>query len=171
MPATFTGVLAVTLSQAISGGLLVLVLLASAGWTLVRQRALLAELAIAEGEEKQHLRRQAQRRLACGILMVLLGLMLAGALLFLEAPADALGAKLANQGPVTEPEDRGFARLYGWYWVAFLLLMLALVILAGIDLWAVWRHGLRQLRQLQQDRRDMIAHEAIHLRQRRDNQP
>jgi MFS family permease len=139
----------------------------SAGWTLVRQRALLAELARAEGEEKKHLRGQAWRRLACGILMALLGVMLAGALLFLEAPAEELGEKLANQGPVTEPEDRGFARFYGWYWVTFLLLMLALVVLAGVDLWAVWRNGLRQLKQLQQERRDMIAHEATHLRQRR----
>ncbi len=156
------------LPQAIFGGLLVLVLLASAGWTWVRQRALLGELKGDEGDEAKHLRRRAWRRMVCGILMALLGVMLAGVLLFLEDPAQ----KLADEGPVaaSEPDQRGFVKLYGWSWVAILLLMLALVVLAGIDLWAVWRHGLRQMKQLQQDRRDMIAHEAAHLRRRRNEQ-
>ena len=48
-----------TLSQAISGGLLVLVLLAAAGWTLLRQRGLLAELANSQPEEAKHLRPRA----------------------------------------------------------------------------------------------------------------
>jgi uncharacterized BrkB/YihY/UPF0761 family membrane protein len=156
-----------TLSQAISGGLLIVVLLLAAAWTLVRQRAALADLARTEGDEHQYLRRQAWRRLACGLLLAVLGVMLAGAMLFLEAPAEALGEKLANNGPVTEPEDRGFARLYGWYWVTFLVLMLALVVLAGFDMWSVWRHGLQQWKQLQQERRDMIARETAQLRQRR----
>jgi len=44
------------------------------------------------------------------------GHQLAGALLFLEAPAQEL-ADLADEGqPVA---DRALARLYGWYWVSF----------------------------------------------------
>lgn len=155
-----------TIVQAVFGGLLVLVLLAAAAWTVVRQRTLLAEARSSAGGEAVHLRRRAWRRLACGLLMAVLGVMLAAALLFLEAPAEALKPLAAE-----DPETRGFVRLYGWFWVIFLVLLMALVLLAGVDRWAVWHHGRRQMKQLQQERRDMIARETAQLRRHRNGQP
>ena len=158
-----------TIFQAVFGGVLVLVLLAAAWWPVSRHKSLLAEAQRNTAGEATHLRRRAWRQLALGFLLAILGVMLAGALLFLEAPAQ----DLADQGPVaaSEPEHRAFAKLYGWYWVVYLLLMLALVLLAGVDLLAVWQHGRLQMKKLQQERRELIAHETIHLRQRRNRQP
>jgi hypothetical protein len=155
-----------TIIQAVFGGLLVLVLLAAASWTVVRQRALLAEARSSADGEAVHLRHRAWRRLTCGLLMAVLGVMLAGALLFLEAPAEELGP-LAEE----DPESRGFVRLYLWYWVIFLMLLMALVLVAGVDRWAVWRHGRQEMKKLQQERRDMIARETAQMRRHRNGQP
>jgi hypothetical protein len=122
----------------------------------------------AHSSEGIYLRRQAWRRLVCSALMVLLAVLLAGALLYLEAPAQ----RLAEQGPeATEtPEQRAFVNFYSYYWIVFLLLLLALVVLAGIDFWAVRRFGLRELKRIQDDRRAMIARQTALLRQRREQE-
>jgi hypothetical protein len=161
----------VTVAQWIFGSGLMLFLLALAGWTLWRQVLRLRALGSGEPlppDEAAHLRASARRRLACGVLMSALGLLLGVAMLFLEGPAQ----ELADRGPLAAeaPEQRDFVRLYGWFWEVFLLLLLALVLLAGWDRAAERRHGWRQMRRLQQDRREMIAHQTALLRQQRDQE-
>jgi hypothetical protein len=95
--------------------------------------------------------------------MVILGVLLAVALLCLEEPAD----QIAKGGQAEVEKQREFADFYGWYWIVFLLLLLALLVLAGIDLVSIRRHGWKQMRRLQEDRREMIARQAALLRQER----
>src|SRR5262249_57549002 len=104
--------------------------------------------------------------------MVLLAVLLVGAMLFLEVPAQRLADRVDEEGPEAAegPEQKDFIRLYGYYWIGFLLLLLFLVVLAGIDLWAVRRFGLRQLRRLQDDRPAMIARQTPLMRERRPHQ-
>lgn len=161
-------------SQIVFGVALVIVLLGLAGFYAWQQVRVLRRVGAGESgsEEGVHLRRQAWRRLVGSALMVLLAVQLAGALLFLEGPAQQLADRVDAEGPqATEgPEQEAFGNFYGYYWIAFLLLLLVWVVLAGIDWWAVRRFGLRQLHRLQDDRRAMIARQSALLRQRREQQ-
>ncbi len=143
------------------------------GW---RQLAVLRRLR--EGPElpaddARQLRRQAQRRLvSCGLL-ALLALLLAGAQLFLEERADVWIAQQKDQAPEGEPveptpEQRDFFRVYGVYWIVLLVVLLAVVVLAGIDLWETRGRGLRERRKLLDDQRVMLQRQVTRLRRERD---
>jgi hypothetical protein len=130
----------------------------------------------AETPEGQYRRAQARRRLVGSGLMLLLAAQLAGALLFLEEPArrqadraDARAAEREAGGAPPQPsaEERSFAGLYGAYIVVFLLTLLAVVLLAFVDLWATRRFAVQAYRQIQTERRDMIDREVARLRQER----
>ncbi|MSR32738.1 MAG: hypothetical protein EXR99_14675 [Gemmataceae bacterium] len=70
--------------------------------------------------------------------MIVLSLMLASALVWLEGPAQHLAdlrdaADLAGKKLQYSPEQWNFATRYALYWVSFLSLLLLLVLLGGID--------------------------------------
>jgi len=160
-------------SQIVFGVFLVIVLLGLAGFYAWRQILVLRRVGAGEawGEEGIYLRRQAWRRLVGSALMVLLAVLLAGALLFLEGPVQQLADRVdIDPQAAEEPEQKALGNFYGYYWIAFLLLLLGLVVLAGFDLWAVRRFGLREMRRIQNDRRAMIARQSALLRQRREQQ-
>jgi hypothetical protein len=54
------------------------------------------------------------------------------------------------------------------YWILAILLLLAMVYVAFMDLWAVRRYGLRHIRQLQADRRAMLERQIALLRSERN---
>jgi hypothetical protein len=168
--------LAVGWSQIIFGAVLVLVLLAVAILYGVRQVQTLRRLRGAEEmplEERDHLHRRARRRLFMSLLLLLLGGMLTAGMVFLEAPAQQLAEQREAQqqqgdsSPLS-PEQRPFAWLYGIFWIVFLLILMAVVLLAALDLWDIRRYGLRQHRKLLADRRAMIEREVARLRQERN---
>jgi hypothetical protein len=64
-----------------------------------------------------------------------------------------------------EAEDS--VRLFTVYWIFALLILLAILGLAVIDLWATARYGFRHQKQLEQDRRAMLEEEAARIRHRR----
>jgi hypothetical protein len=66
------------------------------------------------------------------------------------------------------PQDKQFSRVFGGYWVAALLVLGVIVTIAGVDLFATRRYGLRQLRRIQDDRRAMIQRNLDRYRQERD---
>jgi hypothetical protein len=123
-------------------------------------------------EEWRYERGKARRRLvSCG-LTLLLAVLFAVALAYLEAPAQALaeqreGLSAADAPPFSD-DQRHFLRLYGGYWIAVLLVLLVVVVLAALDLWATRRFGLRQHTKLQADRRAMIERQALRLREQRN---
>jgi len=162
--------------QIIFGAVLVLVLLFVAILYIVRQVFALRRLRAAEEmslEERAYLHGRAQRRLVTSLLLFVLGVMLAGALIYLEAPAHRLAEEQAakkQQGDTTPlpPEMQKFAQFYGWFWILFLLILMAVVFLAALDYWATRRYGIRQHRKIIDDRRAMIEREVSRLRQERN---
>lgn len=163
-------------TQIIFGAILVMVLLFVAVLYIVRQVLALRRLRTTEEmalEERLYLHGRARRRLVTSLLLLLLGGMLSVDLLFLEVPAQQLAdqrAKLQQQSdsPPFNEEQRSFARVYGWFFVLFLLVLMIVVFLAGLDYWATRRYGLRQHRKLLDDRRAMIEREVSRLRQERN---
>jgi hypothetical protein len=160
-------------SQIIFGAVLVVVLLFVALWYGVRQLVILRRMRFPEEMppgEWSFQRGQARRRLVMSFLLLLLGVMLAIALLYLENPAERLRVTLEQQGDGTplDPDQRGFARLYGTFWIVFLLVLMVVVLFAAFDFWATRRYGIRQHRKLIADRRDMIEREVARLRQERN---
>ena len=163
-------------TQIIFGAVLVLVLLVLAMLYGVWQVLTLVRLRGTEempAEERDHLHGRAWRRLVMSLLLLLLGGMLTAALIYLEAPAQRLVDQREaqeQQGDSTplDPEQRLFARLYGGFWLVFLLVLMVVVLLAALDLWAIRRYGLRQHRKLIADRRAMIEREVARLRQERN---
>jgi hypothetical protein len=87
----------------------------------------------------------------------------------LEPAANEL-AKKKDVDPthVFTPAEEEFTRIYAIYWGIVLLLLLAIVILAGIDFFAIRRFGLRHYRQIQADRRAMIEGELSRIRSQRN---
>jgi hypothetical protein len=163
-------------TQILFGAVLVLVLLSVAILYGVRQISALRRLPSAEEmplEERNYLRSRARRRLVTSLLMLLLGVMLAVDLRYLEVPAQQLAdqrAELQQQGDSTplSAEQRSFARFYGSFFVFFLLVLMVVVLLAALDYWATRRYGLHQHRKLVADRRTMIEREISRLRQERN---
>lgn len=154
-----------SVGEIVFGSAIVVLLLAVSAFTIVRQIANLRALATSSEEDdtRHHLRARARRRIICSILMVLLGAMMTGALVFLEAPAQ----ELADQGPVASAEHKGFLRLYGWYWLSFLVLLFALLAVVIVDVMAIRRHARVEMRRIQDARRDYLARHAAEIRANR----
>ncbi len=147
------------------------VLLGLAFFFGLRQTAVLRRLR--EGpelpaEESRHQRRQGYRRLVSCMLLALLAFLLAGAQLFLEERADFWVAAPAVERPAEPtPEQRDFVRIYGAYWLLCLVVLLAVVGLAGVDLWETRRRGLRERRKLLDDQRIMLERQMTRYRRER----
>ncbi|MHB1422439.1 MAG: hypothetical protein ACYC3I_04420 [Gemmataceae bacterium] len=163
-------------SQIIFGVVLVFVLLSVAVLYIARQIVSLRRLGAAEEmplEEHAYLHSRARRRLFSSLLLFLLGVMLAGALIYLENPAQQLADKQAakeKQGDTTPlaAEQRQFAQFYGYFWIIFLLILMVVIFLAALDYWATRRFALGQRRKIIDDRRAMIEREVARLRQERN---
>ncbi len=166
-------------TQIIFGAVLVLVLLFTASLYTVRQIIVLRRLHAAEVmplDERAYLRGRAYRRLVTSLLLFLLGILLAGALIYLEAPAHQLAEDRAamrqqDDAAPLDPQQRWFARLYLSFWILFLLVLMVVIFLAAFDYWATRRYGLRQHRKIIDDRRAMIEREVSRLRQERNGHP
>src|SRR5262249_27393450 len=102
-----------------------------------------------------------------------LGVLLVVALVFLEGPAEKLGAereamqKAGLEAPRT-PEQLRFIEAYRWNWMTFLVVLLVVIVLAGIDLCSLGRPGMKQRRKLNGDGRAMLQRQLPRLRQERD---
>jgi flagellar biosynthesis/type III secretory pathway M-ring protein FliF/YscJ len=164
-------------TQIIFGAVLVLVLLFVAILYIVRQIIALRRLRAAEEmplEEHAYLYSRARRRLITSLLMFLLGGMLVVDLLFLEVPAQQLAdhqhERMQREGdvPPLDEEQRSFARVYGWFFIFFLIVLMVVVFMAALDYWATRRYGLRQHRKIMDDRRAMIEREISRLRRERN---
>jgi len=130
-------------------------------------------------DERAYQRQQARRRLAGSLLMFLLCALLACYLVFLEAPAQQLAEQRdaarreaaqanRNETPPTPAEDL-IARFFAGFWVFFLLVLLAVVVLAALDLWATRRYAVRERQKIRDERRAMVAEELARLRRERDS--
>jgi hypothetical protein len=162
-------------TQIVFGVALIVVLVGIAGYFAWRQwrtlRSLRGEHNLSP-EDFTYTRRQAWRRLLGSLLMVLLAVLL-GISFLLEGPANELvrqGEANQAQGVTRQlsPEQAHFFNVYRTFWLIFLLLLLAMIVLAAIDYFAIRRYGQRHYRQIQEDRRAMIEGELTRLRSRRN---
>jgi hypothetical protein len=139
-------------SEQISGLVLAVVLLALAAiftWRQKRSLQALRELPALSPEDHRYHRNQARRRIAYAVLMLGCVALIVG-WFFLE--------DLLNQS----------VELFTLYWIAVLLLVLAMIFLAAFDFWAIARFGIRQHRQIQADRRAMLENHAARYRSQRN---
>jgi ABC-type Fe3+ transport system permease subunit len=163
-----------SLPQLICTVVLIVGLLALAAYYAWRQKQTLHRLKTEDfpEDERRYLRGQAWRRLAGSVLMVIFAALLAGSF-FIEGRAQELverreAADAQNTELVLNAEDRRFRDLWAAYWAVLLLGVLVILALAAYDFWATRRYGLRNYRQLQADRRAMIARELAQLRRDRN---
>jgi len=154
---------------------IVAVLIGLAGYFGVQQWRSIRRLKQAENlhpEERRYQRRHAGRVFICCLLMIMVAGMVGGwYVLGLERSAVQLGqeANVEAEDPdhILNPNQQRSLWFFTVYWVLAILLLLAMVYVAFMDLWAVRRFGLRQMRQLQADRRAMLERQIALLRAER----
>jgi hypothetical protein len=155
--------------------LLIVVLLSLAGFSAWRQwktlKSFQDEIELSP-EDRFYVRRQVRRRLCCAALMVLLAGLLALSFL-LEGPANQLvaqgeAARARGEPRPLDPEQQRFFHLWGGFWIVTLLVLLGIIVLAGLDLFAIRRYSRRHLRQIQADRRAMIEDQIVRIRSQRN---
>jgi hypothetical protein len=164
-------------SQIVFGyALVALLVILAVTYAWVQIRALRSPHAETPSAESRYERARAWRRLiSTGLLLVLAG-QLGIALLFLEGPAQQLADQRdARPRPVEpkpdeprSPEEINFLRIWGGNWVVFLLILLVVLALAGVDLMATRRYALNQRRQLRADQRAMIERQIDQMRAERN---
>jgi hypothetical protein len=81
--------------------------------------------------------------------------------------AAALFPGRTDDAPLTD-DQRFFARLYGYYWISFLLILLALMVVTAWDLLVLRLQAQRERRQLVAERKDMIERQLGRLREERN---
>jgi hypothetical protein len=160
----------VDVTEIVFGGLLVLLLLGLAGFYSWRQSHLLRRLGSDRSlsdEERHYLRRQAWRRIACSVLMVLFAGLLVGSYFF-EGDLESLHEGSGQTGK-PDPEQRALIFFFSWYWILGILLFFGILVLAAIDLLATRRFTFRQLQQLRDSHQVMLDQQAARLRGRRSD--
>jgi hypothetical protein len=160
-------------SELIYGGILVFVLLGLAGYYGFRQVQILRGLRLPDErspEDRAFSRRQAWRRLMSSGLMIVFAGLLVGSVAFTPAVRRLAAQNEAAIANKEEPQpDLDFTKIvYTSYWIVALLVLLAILVLAGLDLMAIRRYGRSQLLQIQTDRRAMIEKEVARLRRDRN---
>ena len=154
------------------GSLLVVVLLALAGYFAWQEVQELRRLRLPGGpppDEARYIYRRAWRRLFCsGLLVVFAGLLIGT--YFLEMPLQQLINQKQAGDTEFSREQQDFLTLYRVYWIVALLVLLAIIATAGIDLWVLRRFSLREHRKIQADRRAMIEREVALIRRQRNGQ-
>jgi hypothetical protein len=161
--------------QIVSGACLVSALMSLSLYYGYRQVRALRRLKLVDlpREEDRYYRAQARRRLVGSGLMFVMAWLLTAVMLYLEEPAQQLADQrdaqeaAGDESPLT-PAERSFLRIYGGAWIGILLALLALVLLAAVDVWSTRRYGLRAQRKIRDDRRAMIERQVARLRQERN---
>jgi hypothetical protein len=127
------------------------------------------------GAETRYVRRQAWRRLAGCVLMLVMAGLLAFVLIYMEGPVQEVAylreAKRAAGLPhIPAQDETDLLNRWVGSWIAILLMLMAVIFLAAWDLWATRLYGVREFRKIQADRRAMIERQAARMRRQRNGQ-
>ncbi len=157
------------LSEIFFGSLLALALLGLAGyfcWQQQNNQNLLRSQLDLSPEDRQYLKGQVRRRLWCSVLMVILAGQLVGWIFMDDKLRQLQEVPLAGQEvePAQQAEAREAIRLFVFYWIGALLVLLGVLTLAALDFMATARFGLAKQRELSEARRAMLEMEASRLR-------
>jgi hypothetical protein len=142
------------------------------GWQQVRAIKRLRQTENLHPEDRRYHRLHAGRVFICCVLMIMVAGMVGGwYILGFEGSARDLGQQAtdqpANSDHLLDAAQKRSLTFFTVYWVLAILLLLAMVYVAFLDLWAVRRFGLRHMRQLQADRRAMLERQIALLRAER----
>lgn len=146
-------------------------------WFQFRGMAALRARSHVPSDEHAYLRGRHRRRLVTGCLLVLIGLLIAGAYLSgLELRIDRLTEKPPDAAPVDPPADpntprqmtpeqKTLVKVWGAYWTAVIVLVFVLLGFALADTLATRRYALQQYKVIREDheaklRRDLAMHKA-----------
>lgn len=131
------------------------------GWVQLRGlrglRDLRARQHVPSDEFRYFRNRHRRRLLAAGIMFAAGVLIVAAYLSGMEAKADALAnpaadvPRDADGKRILTDDDRDFARAWGFYWLGVIVLVMALIIVAVVDVWAGRRYWHGVYRQLKDD--------------------
>lgn len=162
----------------LSAGLIILGI--GAGWGQIRLYRRLREQPFLPAEDRRHYRAQGRRRLLISALLTIIGSMIGGYYLSgMDARLVAIperqrqaAAQAGEQppNPAQEAEaddDRRFTRLVGYYWIAVIVLLGMVVMLASVDVIATRRYWMARYRELQADHQAKLHRDLIIYRQRR----
>lgn len=164
------------LLEPIFATLIVLVLLAVSGFYGWRQlqalRQLPHETELSAEDRRYEYGKVWRRLLTCLIMIVLAGLLISYYLFDINGQAIALGqqgrAANAAEQPDINIEKQRFLNIFSLFWMSAVLGVMAILVLAALDLWAIRRYGLRHYRQIQSDRRAMIEQQTAAIRSQRN---
>lgn len=143
------------------------------GWQQARAIGRLKQSENLHPEDRRYHRLHAGRVFICCVLMIMVAGMVGGWYVFgLAGNLGELGHQAADQPaspdhPLDAAQKRSLT-FFTIYWILAILLLLAMVYVAFMDLWAVRRYGLRHIRQLQADRRAMLERQIALLRSERN---
>jgi TRAP-type C4-dicarboxylate transport system permease small subunit len=164
-------------AELIFAGVIVIVLVALAlyyGWKELQTLRHVRELDPLAVDERRYRIARAWRRLINSFLMLVLAALLGGSYVLgveqraAEAAqaADTKADAVANPEPT--PEQREFLGTYSTLWYVILLIFMTIIIFALYDFMAIRRFWLRNYRQIQSDRREMIQREVARIRTQRN---
>jgi hypothetical protein len=123
-------------------------------------------------EDRVYLRNQAWRRLAGCALLVGVAVMLS--VWFLTGQHDRIdrigdeiqARRAAGEVHLTSDQERA-KQFFAYYWIAVLLQLLAVIVLAALDVSAIRRYAARHSRLIREGRREMLQRELAALRRER----
>jgi hypothetical protein len=115
-------------------------------------------------EDRRFLHRQTIRRITCSVLMIGLAAMLVG-WFFLEPDLRAI--RPVAEGAKMTDDERESLQFITAYVIFALFLFMAIMVLALLDVMATARFARRHQRQLEQNRREVLAAEVSRMRQQR----
>jgi hypothetical protein len=123
-------------------------------------------------EEGQYERRKARRRLVSCALTLLLGVQIAVLLVSWDSTAGRVVRERKEVDPAVEPTDeqRVLVRFWLGTAISLLVVMLAVLVLAALDVWATRRFAIGQYRKINEDRRALIQAEVNRLRSQRNGE-
>lgn len=150
--------------------------LASTVWQLRGLRRLAARSHV-PSDEQSYLRRRHRLRLANGVILTLIGGMIAGAYLSgMEARADRGRAAFVPPAgpdvpdgtvPPPTPEEKLFFRFWSSYWIAVLVLASVLIFCAIADAVETRRYGLKMYREMRDEHRARLARDLAVFKQQK----
>jgi hypothetical protein len=157
-------------TEIVLGALLVAILVGMAAFFTWRQWRTLRGTPSADtlsAEDRRYTRSQARRRLACSLLMLVLAGLLAMWLFSYGEPVSNLMARGGADNELA-PGQRQLLGQSLTLVTLMLIVLLAIIVLAGWDLLAIRQYGRRHMRQIQADRRAMIENQIARVRSQRN---
>ena len=118
-------------------------------------------------DDRKYLRGVCQRRTINGVLLLVLAGMLAGA--YLSGGQQELNRIAGLPLEDRTAEDRDFTKSWAIYWIVFLVLLFAVIVIAVADYTATSLYARQQLRRIRNEQRTLLERDLAVYRQQKLN--